>query len=383
MKSKSAVLHGLHQPWTIEEIDIDLPRPGEVLVEWKSAGMCHSDDHLVTGDMVPPPEVLETFEGDFFPIIGGHEGSGVVLEVGPEVRSVTVGDHVAASFLPSCGRCHYCATGRQNLCDSSAGTFMGGMITDGTHRHHLGGKPVGLMSKVGTFSQHTCVAEDSIIRVDNDYSFDAVALVSCGVATGWGSAVNRGEVRPGDTVVVVGVGGIGINAVQGAAMVGAANVVGVDPVPLKRQIAKNLGATHTAVSMSEALPLVRDLTDGRLADKVILTPSVLYGDLLGEGLALVGKGGTLVATAVAPMTQSSASINLFELAMWNKEVKGTIFGSLNPRDAVPRLLKMYRNGALKLDELITRRYPLSEINEGYAALKRGELVRGVIDCSAA
>jgi NDMA-dependent alcohol dehydrogenase len=381
MISKAAVLHGLHQPWTVEEIEIGAPRAGEVLVEWKSAGLCHSDDHLVTGDMVPPPEVLAVLDGDFFPIIGGHEGAGVIVEVGPEVHTVAVGDHVAASFLPSCGRCRYCTTGRQNLCDSSAGTFMGGMITDGTHRHFIEDRPVGLMSKLGTFSQHSCVAESSVIKVDSDLSFDAVALVSCGVATGWGSATTRAEVKPGDNVVVVGVGGIGINAVQGAVMAGAMNVVAVDPVPMKLEVAKSLGATHTASSMVEALPLVRELTHGYLAEKVIMTPSVMYGELLGEGLSLVGKGGTLVCTAVAPMSQTTASINLFELAMWSKEVKGTIFGSLSPRAAVPSLLQMYRAGSLKLDELITCRYSLGEINEGYAALKRGELVRGILDCT--
>jgi S-(hydroxymethyl)glutathione dehydrogenase/alcohol dehydrogenase len=381
MMSKAAVLHGIHQPWTIEEIEIGAPRAGEVLVEWKSAGLCHSDDHLVTGDMVPPPEVLAALDGDFFPIIGGHEGSGVVAEIGPEVHSVAVGDHIAASFLPSCGRCRYCTTGRQNLCDSSAGTFMGGMITDGTHRHSLNGRSVGLMSKIGTFSQHSCVAESSVIKVDSDLSFDAVALVSCGVATGWGSATARAEVKPGETVVVVGVGGIGINAVQGAVMAGAMNVVAVDPVSMKLEVAKSLGATHSAASMAEALPLVREITGGYLAEKVIMTPSVMYGELLGEGLSLVGKGGTLVCTAVAPMAQATASINLFELSMWNKEVKGTIFGSLSPRSAVPMLLQMYRAGALKLDELITRRYSLGEINEGYAALKRGELIRGILDCT--
>ena len=260
MISKAAVLRGLHQPWTIEEIEIGEPRAGEVLVEWKSAGMCHSDDHLVTGDMVPPAEVLARLDGDFFPIIGGHEGSGVIIEIGPEVHAVAVGDHVAASFLPSCGRCRYCTTGRQNLCDSSAGTFMGGMITDGTHRHFIDGRPVGLMSKIGTFSQHSCVAESSVIKVDPDFSFDAVALVSCGVATGWGSATVRADVRPGDTVVVVGVGGIGINAVQGAVMAGAMIVVAVDPVSMKLEVAKSLGVTHTATSMSEALPLLRELT---------------------------------------------------------------------------------------------------------------------------
>lgn len=191
-------------------------------------------------------------------------GAGVGVEIGPEVHELAVGDHVAASFLPSCGRCRYC--------DSCADTFMVSReITDGTHRHFIGDRPVGLVSKIGTFSQHSCVAESSVIEVYPDFSFDAVALVSCGVATGWGSATVRADVRPGDIVVVVGVGGIGINAVQGAVMAGATYVVAVDPVSMKLEVAKSLGATHTAASMSEALPLLRELTAGYLAEKVIMT----------------------------------------------------------------------------------------------------------------
>ena len=157
----------------------------------------------------------------FFPIIGGHEGAGVIEAVGPEVRSVAVGDHVSASFVPSCGHCRYCTTGRGNLCDAGAGTLGGGMITDGTHRHFVDGQPVTLLAKLGTFAELTCVSEMSVIKVDDDLPMDCVSLVSCGVATGWGSATRRADVAPGDTVVVVGIGGIGMNAVQGARMAGA------------------------------------------------------------------------------------------------------------------------------------------------------------------
>jgi S-(hydroxymethyl)glutathione dehydrogenase/alcohol dehydrogenase len=379
MKSRAAVLWGINQEWKIEEIDIDPPKAGEVLVNWKAAGLCHSDEHLVTGDMVPPAEVwpLMGIE-DFFPVIGGHEGAGVVVEVGPGVTSVQPGDHVSASFVPSCGRCRYCSTGRQNLCDAGIGTFVGGMITDGTHRHFINGKPVTLMAKVGTFSEFACVAENSLIKVEADYPLECVALVSCGVATGWGSAANRAQVSAGDTVVVVGIGGIGINAVQGAKMAGARRVIAIDPVEFKREKAMEFGATHTFASMEEAMPAVGELTWGQMADKVIMTPGVMYGDMMQLGTALAGKGGTIVVTAVAPMTQTHSAVNLFELAMWNKEIKGTIFGSLNPRADIPRLLGMYRDGQLKLEELITKRYTLDEINEGYRAMRDGENLRGVI-----
>jgi S-(hydroxymethyl)glutathione dehydrogenase/alcohol dehydrogenase len=381
MKSKAAVLHGTHQDWQIEEIEVDAPKAGEVIVEWKAAGLCHSDEHLITGDMVPPEEAWEMMGIEsMWPAIGGHEGAGVIAEVGPGVTSVAVGDHVSASFVPSCGKCRYCSTGRQNLCDAGGGAFLKGMITDGTSRHHLadGSADPMLFAKLGTFSQYTCVSTDQVIKVDTDLPLEAVALVSCGVATGWGSATNRAAVAPGDTVVVVGIGGIGINAVQGAAMAGARRVVAVDPIEFKREKAMEFGATETFTSMEEALPAVMELTHGMMADKVIMTPGVLYGDLMALGTQLAGKGGTIVVTGVAPMTQTESSVNLFELAMWNKEIKGTIFGSLNPRADIPRLLDLYRDGQLKLDELITNRYSLEEINDGYQAMRDGTNIRGVV-----
>ena len=379
MKCRAAVLHEIGQAWQIEEISIDALKAGEVLVQWKVAGMCHSDEHLVTGDLVPPAQMLEAAGiPPFFPIIGGHEGAGVVAEVGPGVTSVKPGDHVSASFIPSCGRCRFCSTGRQNLCDAGAGAMQTGMITDGICRHFLDGGPIKLMAKVGTFSEYAAVAEASVIKVDDDLPLDVVALVSCGVATGWGSATHRADVRPGDTVVVVGIGGIGINAVQGAAMAGAKRVIAVDPVEFKREKAMEFGATHTFASMADAMPAIAELTWGQMADKVIMTPGVLYGEMMQLGTAMAGKGGTIVVTGLAPMAQTESSVNLFELAMWNKEIKGTIFGSLNPRHDIPNLLGMYREGTLKLDELITRRYTLDQINEGYQAMRNGENIRGVI-----
>ena len=380
MKSRAAIISGTGQDWDVVDIEVDGPKAGEVLVEWKAAGLCHSDEHLVTGDMVPPEQMWEAAGiENIWPMIGGHEGAGIIAEVGASVTSVSVGDHVSASFIPSCGRCRYCSTGRSNLCDSSGGTFKKGMITDGTSRHRIaGGDDLNLFAKVGTFSQYACVAEESVIQVEKDLPLEAVALVSCGVATGFGSATERGNVQPGDTVVVVGVGGIGINAVQGAAIAGARHVIAIDPIEFKREKAMELGATHTFSSMEEAFPAVQELSFGHMAEKVIMTPGVLRGEMMQLGMALAGKGGTIVVTAIAPMTQTESSVNLFELAMWNKELKGTIFGSLNPRADIPRLLGMYREGQLKLDELITKTYTLDEINEGYRAMRDGENIRGVV-----
>ncbi|MFT6290976.1 MAG: S-(hydroxymethyl)glutathione dehydrogenase/alcohol dehydrogenase [Ilumatobacter sp.] len=370
------------QDWDVVDIEVDAPKTGELVVEWKAAGLCHSDEHMVTGDMVPDeahwPAMGIT---DLWPMIGGHEGAGVVVEVGPGVSSVAVGDHVAASFVPSCGRCRFCSTGRQNLCDEGGGTFLTGMITDGTSRHRMldaGGQELNMLAKLGTFAHHTCVAETQVVKVEPDFPLEVVALVSCGVATGFGSATERAGVSAGDTVVVVGIGGIGINAVQGAAIAGAQRVIAVDPIEFKREKAMEFGATHTFASMEEAFAQVQELTWGHMAEKVIMTPGVLYGDMMKMGMSLAGKGGTIVVTGIAPMDQGESSINLFELAMWNKEIKGTIFGSLNPRADIPRLLSMYREGQLKLDELITATYPLDDINVGYQAMRDGENIRGVI-----
>jgi NDMA-dependent alcohol dehydrogenase len=379
VKTKAAILWKVGADWSVEEIDLDPPKSGEVLVEMKAAGLCHSDEHLVTGDMVIPSDVREAMGlPDQFPIIGGHEGAGVVIEVGPGVTSLKAGDHVSASFIPSCGRCRYCSTGRQNLCDLGAAAFQKGQITDGTTRHRCRGEELNLFAKLGTFSEHTVVAESSVIKVDDDLPMAAVCLVSCGVATGWGSAVERAGTRPGDTVVVVGIGGIGTNAVQGARMAGAKHVVAVDPVEFKREKAMEFGATHTAASMEEAIPVVAELTWGQMAERVIMTPGVLHGDLMAGALSLTGKGGTCVVTAIAPITQTEASVNLFEMALWQKEIKGTIFGSLNPRHDIPKLLSLYREGKLKLDELITSTYTLDQINDGYQDMRDNKNIRGVI-----
>ena len=379
MKTRAAVVHDVGEDWQIEEIEVDGPKAGELIVEWKVAGLCHSDEHVLTGDLVPPQEMWEMMGIEsLFPMIGGHEGAGVVAEVGPGVTSVAVGDHVSASFVPSCGRCRYCSTGRQNLCDDGAGAFVKGMITDGTHRHHLGGEDLALLAKLGTFANYTCVAESQVIKVDDDLPMEAVALVSCGVATGWGSATSRANVQAGDTVVVVGIGGIGINAVQGAAMAGARHVIAVDPIEFKREKAMEFGATHTFSSMEEAFPAVEEMSWGMMADKVIMTPGVLYGELMAMGTQLCGKGGTVVVTGLAPITQTESSVNLFELAMFQKEIKGAIFGALNPRADIPKLLGLYRDGQLKLDELVTRTSTLDVINVGYQAMRDGENIRGVV-----
>ncbi len=379
MKTRAAVLWGENEEWKIEEVELGEPAAGEVIVKTAYAGMCHSDEHLVTGDLTAPPELLELLGvPHFLPIIGGHEGSGVVHSVGAGVTSVAPGDHVSVSFIPSCGTCHWCSTGRQNLCDLGAGTLAGGMLSDGQYRHHVGETPVNRMAQLGTFSEYMLLDEASVIKVDNDLPLEAVALVSCGVATGVGSAQKRAGVKSGDTVVVVGIGGIGANAVQGAKLSGAANIVAVDTNPDKKEKAEEFGATHFFTSFDDAILSVMEMTHGIMADSCILTPGVTTGDLLEPALNIISKDGTVVVTGLAPMAQREVTLDLFSLSMYNKEIKGSIFGSSSPRSEIPRLLREYQRGALKINELISNTYSLDDINVGYQDMRDGKNIRGII-----
>jgi S-(hydroxymethyl)glutathione dehydrogenase/alcohol dehydrogenase len=367
MKTKAAVLWEVGKDWSVEEIDLDPPKQGEVLVKMAASGMCHSDEHLVTGDL---PFAL--------PIVGGHEGAGVVEEVGEGVTWLKPGDHVVFGFIPSCGRCPSCSTGHQNLCDLGAALGLGMQITDGTSRHHAQGQDVGLMCLLGTFAHHTVVNEASCIKIEDDIPLDRACLLGCGVVTGWGSAVYAGDVQPGETVVVAGVGGIGANAIQGAKLAGAKRIIAIDPLENKREKAMDFGATHTAESFDAALPLVQDLTWGTMANKVILTMGVGDGALLASALALASKRGRVVITNIHPALETSANVSLLDLTLMEKQVVGSLFGSGNPRYDIPRLLGLYREGQLDLDGLISKTYTLDEVNVGYQDMRDGKNIRGVM-----
>jgi len=380
MKTRAAVAWAVNEDWKIEEVELGEPGPSEVIVKTAFAGLCHSDEHIITGDMAVPPETLEFVGTDFFlPMIGGHEGSGLVTSVGSAVRSVQPGDHVSCSFIPSCGRCHWCSTGRQNLCDLGASTLAGGMIANGEYKHHTSsGQRLNRLAQLGTFSEHMLLDESSVIKVDDDLPLDVVCLVSCGVATGVGSAQNRAGVKSGDTCVVIGVGGIGANAVQGARLAGAANIVAIDTNPDRREKAEELGATHFFTDIGEATLAVLDMTHGVMADSAILTPGVTHGDMIEPAVGIVSKDGTVVVTGLAPAEQRDVTLDLFSFALFNKEIKGSVFGSGSPRSEIPRLLNEYRRGALMLDELITQRYSLDNINQGYQDMRDGKNIRGII-----
>ncbi len=367
MKTKAAVLWGLHQKWEVTELRLDGPKAQEVLVKLTASGLCHSDDHLVTGDM---PMNL--------PVVGGHEGAGVVADVGPGVTDVEVGDHVVLSFIPACGRCRECARARSNLCVYGAAIVAGPQL-DGTFRFHdTNGQGIGQMCVLGTFSEYTVVPTSSVVKVDNDIPLDKAALVGCGVTTGYGAAVRTGEARDGDTVVVMGVGGLGINAVQGAKIAGARHVVALDPAAYKRERSFEFGATHAAASVEEAHALVTDITRGAMADVCVVTTSSGEGAYVAQGLSLVGKRGRVVMTAIPHPTDTQVDMSLFDLTLYEKQVRGCLFGSSNPRIDIHRMLELYQADKLKLDELITREYTLDEVNQGYEDLHDGRNLRGLI-----
>jgi S-(hydroxymethyl)glutathione dehydrogenase/alcohol dehydrogenase len=291
---------------------------------------------------------------------------------------VAPGDHVSLSFIPSCGRCTWCASGRSYVCDEGAKLFDTGMITDGRMAHRCKGQDVARFSQLGAFSEVQLLSEHSLIKVDPELPWQAVALVACGVTTGYGSAIHRAGTRPGDTVAVLGVGGVGMSAVQAARLAGASTVIAIDPLESRRDAAKLFGATHTYASAEEATMPIFEMTRGIMCERVICTPGVMHGALVEQAMTLTAKDGTCVVTGVAPMVENEVTLNLFLFAMMNKELKGCLFGSGNPRADIPHILSLYKQGLFKLDELVTRTYTLEQVNEGYADMLAGRILRGVI-----
>lgn len=371
MKTRAALLMQQPGQWEVVGVELDDPRDHEVLVRMVASGLCHSDDHVANADGII----------GHFPYCGGHEGAGVVEAVGAGVRGLEPGDHIVTSFIPGCGRCRFCASGMQNLCDTGA-LLMHGSQLDGTFRMHYEGKDVGQAALIGSFSEYAVIPEWSCIQIPQHVPLLAAALLGCGVPTGWGSAINAAEVQPGQVVIVMGVGGIGINAVQGAAHAGAGRVIAVDPVAFKRETALRLGATDAFSSMEEATDLARSLTNGQGADSAIVTVGVVQGEHIGQAFESIRKAGTVVVTGVAPMALDSIPVSPFMLAMFQKRLQGCLYGMMSPSGDVPRLLAMYEQGQLKLDELVTRTYTLDEVNLGYEDMHAGLTIRGVIEFSS-
>jgi NDMA-dependent alcohol dehydrogenase len=370
MKARAALLWEQPGKWQVEDVEIpDQPGKGEVLVEMVSSGLCHSDDHMATGDSPV----------DHFPYCAGHEGSGIVRQVGPGVRGLKEGDHILTSFIPACGRCRWCASGQQNLCDNGA-LIVTGTQLDGTYRMKArGDQDVARAALLGTFANWQILDEYSVIKIRDDVPLNVACLVACGVPTGFGSAVNGAQVQVGDVVIVMGSGGIGINAVQGAHHAGASHVIIADPQPLKREVGLKLGATEAFASIGEAADFARSITNGQGADSAIVTVGVIKSENVGDAFSAIRKGGTVVVTAVGSMAEVGIPAGLVEMAMYQKRIQGVLYGMGSPRKAVPQLLDLYVEGKLRLDELVTTRYPLEQINKGYADMHAGQNIRGVID----
>lgn len=367
MKTEAAVVWNLNDDWKIQEVDLTEPRAGEVRIKMVATGICHTDDHVRTGDLEQP-----------LPAIGGHEGAGIVEAVGPQVPGLQVGDHVVPIYIASCGVCESCARGQANLCDQGANRRGGKAVSDDTFLFSQGHQGITTVCQLGTFSRHIVAHYSQILKIENDIPLDLAALVGCGVTAGFGAAVNTAEIVAGDVVAVVGVGGLGAAAIQGARIAGARIIVAVDPVAGKREAAPRFGATHTAASFDEAESLIREVSWGRMANAAVLTTDLGRGDYVGPTLKLLGKNGRMALVSVPEAGQTTANISLADLLFYEKRLQGALYGHASPRAAIPRVLNLYRSGQLDLEAMVTRRYTLSEINDGFADMKSAKNIRGLV-----
>jgi NDMA-dependent alcohol dehydrogenase len=371
VQTRGAIIREAPGKFEVVDLVSDDPRPGEIQVKLAASGMCHSDDHLATGD-IPVAH---------YPMAGGHEGAGVVTAVGTNTKGFKEGDHVVFSFLPACGRCRWCASGMSYLCDLGAGLLVGARFDDlESFRFSTSdGTPVGQMCGLGTFSGYTTVNAESAVKIPDDIPLEVACLTGCSVGTGWGSSVTAAKVEPGETVIIMGIGGIGANAVQGAAYAGASHVIAVDPVAFKREKAQEFGATETFENIEEAADFARSVTNGQGADKAIVTVGVTTGQHVAQAFSAIRKAGVVIVTGLGDITdQTGIPISVGELTLFAKEIKGAMFGDSNPHTDILKMLRLYQEGNLKLDEQITKRYTLDEVNQGYEDMHAGKNIRGVI-----
>ncbi len=380
MDIHAAILWEQGQPLSVEAAELDAPGPGEVLVELKAAGVCHSDLHPARGDW--PAKT---------PLVLGHEGAGIVREVGASVTSVKPGDHVVLCWAPACGLCPPCREGRAVLCDRVEKVTFRNKLPSGEARLHARQQDVAPFLGTACFSDCVVVPEGGAIRVPSDVSFEALATIGCAVMTGVGAVTNAGQVPQGARVVVIGTGGVGLNVVQGAAIAGCERIIAVDLRPAPLAIARQFGATDVVMGtglrtdastgygdpspVHDVPAAVRELTAGRGADFVFDT--VGSPATLTTALASVRKGGTVVLTGLSRL-DGQGSIAMFPFVMQEKRLIGSVYGSGNPARDIPRLVSLYQEGQLKLNELVSRRYALDRINDALTALAASDGARGVI-----
>jgi S-(hydroxymethyl)glutathione dehydrogenase/alcohol dehydrogenase len=367
MKTRAAVAFAAKQPLQVEMVDLEGPKQGEVLVELKATGICHTDEFTWSG---ADPEGL-------FPAILGHEGAGVVLEVGPGVTSVAPGDHVIPLYTPECGVCKSCRSGKTNLCTAIRATQGKGLMPDGTSRFSLKGKPIHHYMGCSTFSNHTVLPEIAVAKIRKDAPFDKVCYIGCGVTTGIGAVINTAKVEPGSNVVVFGLGGIGLNVIQGARMAGAKMIVGVDINPARKAMAEKFGMTHFVNPKEIDGDLVQHLvalTDGGADYSFECIGNV---QVMRQALECCHRGwgvSTIIGVAGAGQEISTRPFQLVTGRVW----KGTAFGGAKGRSDVPKIVDWYMEKKINIDDLITHILPLERINEGFDLMHRGESIRSVV-----
>ncbi|MEQ9500281.1 MAG: S-(hydroxymethyl)glutathione dehydrogenase/class III alcohol dehydrogenase [Deltaproteobacteria bacterium] len=367
MKTKAAVAHRAKDPLTIEEVELDGPREGEVLVEIKATGICHTDAYTLSG---ADPEGL-------FPAILGHEGAGVVVDVGPGVTSLKKGDHVIPLYTPECRQCDYCTSGKTNLCQAIRATQGKGLMPDGTSRFSAGGEKLFHYMGTSTFANHTVVPEIALARVREDAPFDKICYIGCGVTTGIGAVINTAKVEAGSNVVVFGLGGIGLNVIQGAKMVGADMIVGVDINPARKEIAEKFGMTHFVNPKEvegDLVPYLVDLTKGGADYSFECIGKV---DVMRQALECCHKGwGESVIIGVAGAGEEIATrpFQLVTGRVW----RGTAFGGAKGRTDVPKIVDWYMDGKINIDDLITHVMPIDKINDAFHLMHAGESIRSVV-----
>ncbi len=367
MDVRAAVAFGANQPLSMETIQLEGPRAGEVLVEIKATGVCHTDAYTLSG---MDPEGL-------FPTILGHEGAGIVVEVGAGVRSLKPGDHVIPLYVPECRECEYCTSGKTNLCQAVRETQGRGVMPDGSSRFSFQGKPLYHYMGTSTFANYTVVPEIALAKIREDAPFDKVCYIGCGVTTGIGAVINTAKVRPGDKVVVFGLGGIGLNVIQGARMSGAGMIVGVDINPAKRPLAEQFGMTHFVNPKEvegDLVPYLVNLTKGGADYSFECIGNV---DLMRQALECCHKGwGTSVIIGVAGAGQEIRT-RPFQLVT-GRNWRGSAFGGAKGRSDVPKIVDWYMEGKIHIDEMITHTLPVAQINEAFDLMHRGESIRTVL-----
>jgi S-(hydroxymethyl)glutathione dehydrogenase/alcohol dehydrogenase len=362
MRTRAAVLWKPGTPLSFEELDLDPPRAGEVLVRYVASGVCHSDLHHIQGK-IPWPT----------PVVMGHEGAGVVEAVGAGVTAVQAGDHVVTSYIPSCGRCFYCTIGRGNLCDLRDRPRH--LLLDGTARFRQGETEIYHYLQVSSFAQRAVLPEASVVSIRRDAPLDVVCLVACGVTAGAGAVINRARVVPGASVAVFGAGGVGLNAIQGAVLMGAGKIIAVDVFDQKLEWAREFGATHVVhAGREDPVARIHAICGRGGADYAI--EAVGGAQTIEQAVASVHRGGTVVVIGLSP---AGTTIAIDPAVLLQERVlTGSSFGGSRQRVDLPMFVDLFMEGRYKLRELISRRIGLDELNDAYAALERGEVRRSVV-----